>query len=65
MCNHDHDDKTYRHATFTRDDTNWNSWPPGTDPDRPRPMVDSSVRTACSIDRGGQPEPLDIGTVPT
>ncbi|MGZ4759614.1 MAG: hypothetical protein ACXV95_11180 [Acidimicrobiales bacterium] len=31
MCNHHHDDKTHRNATFRRDDTHWYWWPPGTD----------------------------------
>ncbi len=39
MCNANHDDKTYRHATFQRDDTTWNWWPPGTDPATTPPMT--------------------------
>ena len=39
MCNANHDDKTYRDATFTRDDTNWNWWPPGTNPTTAPPMT--------------------------
>ena len=39
MCNANHDDKTYRDATFTRDDTNWNWWPPGTNPTTTPPMT--------------------------
>ena len=39
MCHHDHDDKTYRGATFTRTDTHWQHWPPGTDPTTSPPMT--------------------------
>ena len=39
MCNANHDDKTYRDATFTRNDTHWNWWPPGTNPETTPPMT--------------------------
>ena len=39
MCNRDHDDKTYRGATFTRTNTHWQHWPPGTDPGSTPPMT--------------------------
>ncbi len=39
MCNHDHDDKTYRGATFQRSDTHWRYWPPGTDPTTHQPLT--------------------------
>ena len=39
MCHHDHDDKTYRGATFARTDTHWQHWPPGTDPATDEPMT--------------------------
>ena len=39
MCTANHDDTTYRDATFTRNDTHWNWWPPGTDPETTPPMT--------------------------
>jgi hypothetical protein len=39
MCSANHDDKTYRDATFQRDDTNWRWWPPGTDTTTTPPMT--------------------------
>ncbi len=39
MCNANHDDKTYRDATFQRHDTTWQWWPPGTDPATTPPMT--------------------------
>jgi len=38
MCHHDHDDKTYRGATFARSDTHWHYWPPGADSATSPPM---------------------------
>ena len=39
MCHHDHDDKTYRGATFARTDTHWQHWPAGTDPEATEPQT--------------------------
>ncbi|MGZ4729159.1 MAG: hypothetical protein ACXWB2_15690 [Acidimicrobiales bacterium] len=52
MCNHDHDDKTYRNAIFERDDTHWRWWPPGTDPTTTPPMTAPIGRhlTAWNLD---------------
>ena len=39
MCNHDHDAKTYRGATFQRHHTDWHWWPPGADPGTDPPLT--------------------------
>jgi len=39
MCTTNHDDKTHRNATFFRDHTNWNWWPPDTDPTTNPPIT--------------------------
>ncbi len=39
MCHRDHDDKSYRGATFARTDTHWQHWPPGIDPATSPPMT--------------------------
>ncbi len=39
MCNRDHDDKTYRGATFRRTESHWQHWPAGTDPDSTPPQT--------------------------
>ena len=56
MCTTNHDDKTHRNATFTRDHTNWNWWPPDTDPTT-NPPITAPI--------GAHLTPWNLGHLPT